>query len=169
MHSIQFSIGIAGGKWYIHTGSGSNYLCLPEDPEYDDNVTGIDPNRAYVYSAEYQVYNEFPPYADKHDHEVPCAVCRTTNRGSLLMIPAKVACPTGWTREYHGYLMTEKVDHTSTEFVCVDRNPEILAGTSAENQDGALFYLVEGRCDASNLPCGPYIDGAELACVVCSK
>ena len=159
--------GIAGGKWHAHSGSGSNYLCLPENPEYDDYQAGVHADRAFVYSAEYQIF-DFPPYAGKLDHDVPCAVCRTTNRGSLLMIPAKVACPTGWTMEYHGYLMTENVNHQSTEFVCVDRNPDILPG-SAVSQDGALFYPVEGRCDAGNLPCGPYIDGAELTCVVCSR
>ena len=86
-----------------------------------------------------------------------------------MMIPAKMSCPVGWTREYHGYLMSE--DHvrpSSTEFVCVDRDPEVESYSAAE-QNGALFYPVEARCDAGNLPCGPYIDGVELTCVVCSK
>ena len=166
---FHFSIGIAGGKWHAHTGSGSNYLCLPEDPEYDDYQAGVSTYRAYVYSGEYQVYSDFPPFSGKHDHDVPCAVCRTTNRGSLMTIPAKMNCPIDWTKEYHGYLMAERYNHHSSEFVCVDRNPEIRSSSSAANQDGALFYPVEGRCNAGNLPCAPYINGAELTCVVCSK
>ena len=84
------------------------------------------------------------------------------------MIPAKINCPTGWTKEYQGYLMTQHFSHHNTEFVCVDRNPESRVDGDA-SQNGALFYPVEGRCDGGNLPCGPYIDGAELSCVVCSK
>ena len=88
----------------------------------------------------------------------------------MMMIPAKKSCPIGWTQEYHGYLMAERshTAHHSAEFVCVDRHPEIVAG-SAGDQNGALFQPVEGRCDKSDLPCAPYIDGAELTCVVCTK
>ena len=86
------------------------------------------------------------------------------------MFPAKMICPSEWTEEYHGYLMAERSFHThhSSEFVCVDRNPEIVPG-SIDSKNGAGFFLVEARCDAGNLPCSPYIDGAELSCVVCSK
>ena len=84
------------------------------------------------------------------------------------MIPAKKTCPSGFTREYHGYLMGEHYNRGSPmEFVCMDRNPEKVAG-SAEDKNGALFYPAEGRCDDGNLPCAPYINGAELTCVVCS-
>ena len=41
--------------------------------------------------------------------------------------------------------------------------------TGAEDEGGAFFYPVEGNCQNGNLPCDPYINGAELACVVCSK
>ena len=84
-----YLIGIAGGKWYDHTGSGSNYLCLPEDPEYNNYEAGVNLGRAYIYSAEYQTF-EFPQFAGKYQHDVPCAVCRTTNRGSVMTIPAKI-------------------------------------------------------------------------------
>ena len=87
-----------------------------------------------------------------------------------MMIPAKMNCPSGWAREYHGYLMSGHKNHDSSyEFVCVDRNPEARPGGSGVNQNGALFYPVESRCNIGNLPCGPYIDGGELTCVVCTK
>ncbi|XP_072024159.1 uncharacterized protein [Amphiura filiformis] len=162
-------VGIAGGKWYDHTGGGYNYLCLPSTPEYDNYQAGVHNARGYVYSAEYQI-SEFPPFAGKHNHDVPCAVCIATNRGILMMIPAKMTCPSGWNREYHGYLMSDRYGRDSpTEFVCVDRNPEVRSDSSVADQDGVLFYPVEGRCDNGNLPCGPYINGAELTCVVCTK
>ena len=87
-----------------------------------------------------------------------------------MTIPAKMNCPSDWTKEYHGYLMADRYNHQSaTEFVCVDRNPEIRVSSNAADQNGVLFYPVEGRCNIGNLPCGPYINGAELTCVVCSK
>ena len=143
-------------------------MCLPEVPEYDETYKHVTSDfRAWVYSAEYQVH-DFSPYAGKHDHDVPCAVCRTTNRGSVMMIPAKMNCPAGWTKEYNGFLMAEYWKHHSSEFVCVDRNPEIRAG-SITNKDGALFYPAAGSCGYGNLPCKPYKEGVELTCVVCSK
>ncbi|XP_072032190.1 uncharacterized protein [Amphiura filiformis] len=159
--------GLAGGKWFEHTGSGSNYLCLPEDPDYDDYQAGDHGERATIYSAEYQILS-FPPFEGKHNHDVPCVVCQANIRTSLLMIPAKQTCPDTWTLEYYGYLMAESQSHSSSEFVCVDRNPEIRAG-SITDQNGALFYPVESQCNIGNLPCAPYIDGAELTCVVCTK
>ncbi|XP_072024676.1 uncharacterized protein [Amphiura filiformis] len=160
--------GLAGGKWYDHGGSGSNYLCLPKIPEYDNYQSGTQSNRGLVYSAEYWTA-DFSPLSSKHDHDVPCAVCEVNSRGKILMIPAKKSCPSGWTKEYNGYLMSEHYNRGSpTEFVCVDRYPELVPG-SAQNKDGVLFYAVEVRCNYGNLPCSPYVNGRELTCVVCTK
>ena len=85
----------------------------------------------------------------------------------MLMMPARNDCPSGWTKEYHGYLMTAYYAHAhSTEFICVDGNPEYVHG-SQQNRDGALLYPVEGRC--GSLPCLPYVEGRELTCAVCTK
>ena len=166
---IIYILGIAGGKWYDQTGSGSNYLCLPETPEYDDYQAGPSIKRAYVFSAEYSTH-EFPPFTHLQNQDVPCAVCRAVNRGSMMMIPALMTCPAGWNQEYYGYLMSHQVDFAPTEFVCMDRNPEVRPDTGAD-KNGAIFVPVEGRCHAGNLPCGSdsYQDGAELTCVVCTK
>ena len=82
------------------------------------------------------------------------------------MIPAKTTCPTSWTREYYGYLMSEYHGHHRTMFECVDRYAESVPG-SAANTDGALFYFVESTC--TGIACPPYVDGRELACTVCTK
>ena len=37
--------------------------------------------------------------------EVPCSVCLALNQNTVLTVPAKVTCPLGWTREYHGFIM----------------------------------------------------------------
>lgn len=159
--------GIVGNSYYTEIGGGSNYLCLPQDPdnlEVDAGRAGV---RAFVYSAEYET-SSFTPLAHLHDHGVPCAVCKVTGRGAVLMIPAKTRCPTYWVKEYTGYLMSAYYGHVhQTEFVCVDKNAEEVPGTHVST-NGALLYPVEARCDIGDLPCLPYVNGNEMACVVCT-
>ncbi|XP_077979079.1 uncharacterized protein LOC144434495 [Glandiceps talaboti] len=158
--------GIAGGSHYTHQGSGANYQCLPLNPIYDNPVPGFQAE-GLIYGSEYQTIS-FPPLADIHDGDVVCAVCRASSRGTVLMVPARNKCPSKeWTREYHGYLMTAHHTHKRSEYVCMDRQAEATPGTSS-NKDGALFYAVEGRCEAGTLPCGPYTTGFELTCAVCT-
>ncbi|KAI8520765.1 hypothetical protein Bbelb_005190 [Branchiostoma belcheri] len=158
--------GIAGGTHFTNTGGGANYVCLPKDPEWGVFTDGYQ-GGAYMQGAEYELnfVNPFPG-ASLHDHDVPCAVCHVASRGSKLMIPARLSCPSGWTREYNGYLMTEYYAHKRSEFVCMDGEPETRPGGHV-NHNGALFYPVEANC--GSLPCPNYVQGRELTCVVCTK
>ena len=102
-----------------------------------------------------------------HDYDAPCVVCFVKSRGSMLMMPARNDCPSGWTEEYHGYLMTEYYSHAhSKDFICLDGDPEYVPGSQA-SRNGALLYPVQGRC--GSLPCLPYVEGRELTCAVCTK
>ena len=162
--------GLAGGELYTNKGGGSNYICLPLTPEFDEHQSGPGGDRGHVYNAEYHM-SDFPPLSSIHNHDVPCAVCRASNRGSLVTIPATINCPSGWTDEYYGYLMTSYHEHNRQDFACVDRFPESVPGSDG-NQNGALFYPVEVRCSTNgegNLPCSSYPNGRELSCVVCTK
>jgi len=157
-----------GGEDHQHPGGGANYLCLPHNPKYDKYQDG-NQNAGYMYGAEYEVGdNSGVPFKKSlHDHEAPCVVCFVKSRGSMLMMPARNDCPSGWTEEYHGYLMTEYHGHKhSSDFICVDGDPEYVPGSHA-NKNGALLYPVEGRC--GSLPCLPYVEGRELTCAVCTK
>ena len=155
--------GLAGGSSYTQSGGGANYLCLPETPEY--LVSGL-PSYiyySYLYGAEYQY-----PRFTTHDHNVPCAVCYTSQRASKLMIPTKITCPSSWTEEYEGYLMADRYDHKrNVVYECVDKNAETVPGSSA-NTDGALFYHVIATC-GTGLPCPPYVITKTITCVVCTK
>ena len=129
---------------YHHYGGGSQYLCLPRNPKCDKYQNG-NQGGAYVYGAECQVshYNGNPFVRNFF----------VKSRGSMLMMPARNDCPSGWTEEYHGYLMTAAHAFMhSAEFVCVDGNPEYVLG-SREDKNGALLYPVEGVC--GSLPCLP--------------
>ncbi|XP_067024550.1 collagen alpha-3(IV) chain-like [Acropora muricata] len=160
--------GIIGGEHYNNKGGGSNYLCLHRIPKYDKYQNGHQ-SAGYVYGTEYEVsqYNGNPFDRNLHDHDAPCAVCFVKSRGSMLMMPARNDCPSGWTEEYHGYLMTAfRGEEHASEFICVDGNPEHVSGSN-QNKNGALLYPVEGVC--GSLPCGPYVAGRELTCAVCTK
>ena len=158
--------GRAGGSYYTHKGGGANYLCLPESPDYLRSTAGHQ-GGSPVYGAEYEsAGGNRGPLESVHDHNVPCAVCCTTARVMVLMLPAKTQCPPSWTLEYNGYLMTAHKDQHRTAFECIDQDPECIPG-SVGNENAALFYHTEATC--TGLPCPPYDSSKELACAVCTK
>ena len=156
--------GRAGGTYYSKSGGGSNYLCMPDTPQYTLSYTPGSQSYSEIHGAEYQY-----PIAGSSNDNVPCAVCSASTRVELLMIPARTSCPTGWTREYYGYLMSEGSlwsDRYRTSFECVDKDQDSVPGSEA-NTNGALFFHVEANCNG--LACPPYNNYKELTCVVCTK
>ena len=83
------------------------------------------------------------------------------------MVPGKISCPSSWTREYYGYIMSEHPLHHRSTFECVDVDAESIPGSTA-NTNGALFYFTEMR-DCNGISCPPYTNGDELTCAVCTK
>ncbi|XP_065900128.1 uncharacterized protein [Dysidea avara] len=155
--------GRVGGSQWNHQGGGGNPQCLPLDPNYLKTISGTQ-NHAYMYGAEYEVTNGL--VANSHNTDVVCAVCYVPTRNVVYMLPAKYTCPTGWTREYYGYLMSERYVHHRSTFSCVDHSLTSAIGSSVGN-DGFLFYPVEGVC--GSLPCPPYEQTKEFSCAVCTK
>ena len=135
--------GHTAGTHYTHTGGGANYLCLLDNPEYLATQAETHNNRAYLYGTEYE--SPIGSMNGLHQHNVPCAICYASNRVSLLMIPAKLTCPTNWTMEYQGYLMAAYHSHKQNSmFECVDKNAQAIPG-EAKDTNGALFYHVETK------------------------
>ena len=158
-------VGRAGGSWFRHTGGGANHLCMPTDPDYLAYQPGVQ-GWSYVYGVEYQPYAG--PLKAVHRHNVPCAVCYASTRVAVTMIPAKTQCPSTWTLEYSGYLMSAYRDdsHYRTMFECVDKSPDSIPGSHLTIY-GALFHHAEASC--TGMPCPPYDPQKELTCAVCSK
>ncbi|XP_052761875.1 uncharacterized protein LOC128204501 [Mya arenaria] len=157
--------GFAGGGHFNEKGASSNYICLPKDPIFDsDRRKGG--SASTVYGAEYET-NGATFHTSLHDEDVPCAVCRVVGR-SVVMIPARNACYSGWHTEYSGHLMSSHQGHEANkELVCMDGNLEMADGSDAGDQNGALFYFVQAVC--GSLKCPPYSPNKTLTCVVCSK
>ena len=97
--------GRSGGMYYSDKGGAANHLCMPEDPDYLTHQPGVQ-GWSYVYGAEYEPAGG--PLGDFNEHNVPCAVCYASTRVAVTMIPAKTQCPSTWTLEYTGYLMSER-------------------------------------------------------------
>ena len=158
--------GRAGGTQWQHKGGAANYICLPDDPNHLQYQIGVN-GRSYVAGVEY-IYDSQPSLSSVTGHNVPCAVCYVATRSVSLMIPAKTQCPTLWTLEYIGYLMSEHHNNAGrTMYECVDKDPESVPGLNAYSDPRAFFYLVEPYCNG--LSCPPYDAEKELTCVVCTR
>ena len=155
--------GRAGGTHYNKQGGAANYLCMPGDPDYLHYSPGVQ-GQNYVYGAEYKTSDG--PLSAVHNHNAPCAVCYASTRVAVTMIPAKTRCPSTWTLEYSGYLMSANKGHYRTMYECVDKNPDSVPG-SVSSTDPALFYHVEAHCNG--MACPPYDPQKELTCAVCTK
>eukprot|EP00794_Sanderia_malayensis_P006027 gene6027-6728_t len=159
--------GRAAGQHNTHSGGMSNTVCLHMEPTFGKYSTAAD-TLQWIYGVEYEVANGFTPLSKNlHNKDAPCAVCHVETRGSKLMIPGRNICPSGWVTEYKGYLMSEHYGHKGrTTAVCVDADAEGAHG-SMDSKDGNLWYPIQAAC--GSLPCGPYVQGRELTCVVCTK
>ena len=143
------------------SGGGANAQCLPMSPEYLTTINGSQTKSSFITGAEYQA-NRIKTSSNNRD--IPCAVCLSTASTSY-MFPAKVTCPTSWTKQYQGYLMSSHHMQSRAEYLCVDET--FRSAGRRRNDNGFLLYLVEPRC--KSLPCPPYDETRELACVVCTK
>ena len=159
-------LGYSAGQHYTHTGGMSNTVCLHSKPNFQRFSDSVDTSQ-YIYGQEYQITG-FNPFKNSalNDRDAPCAVCEVETRGTRIMIPARNVCPDGWTLEYKGYLMSAHYGHKGrASAVCVDDNAEGLP-RSEKDQNGNLWYTIQGSC--GSLPCGPFVNGRELTCAVCT-
>ncbi len=155
--------GIMAGSSHHRKGGSVNRLCMPRDPQYTlPFIHGVQ-SYSPLYPVEYQdtIRND--------GHDIPCAVCMVPDKNLVLMIPAKTSCPSGFTREYYGYVMSERVheNHHRSMFECVDKALEFVRGSKGHKWAAGQFGHVEAVCNA--LPCPPYNDYKELNCAVCTK
>jgi len=157
-------------------GGGSNFLCLPEDPQWKAYVDGRQSAVGTISGVENKLRNHggHPVFSESNNggnpldnYPAPCAVCYVVGRSTILMVPARTQCPDGWTTEYAGYLVSEKQSSSRkrSSYICWDEAPEVTVGL--RDQDQAEIFPVEVKC--GTLPCSVYIDGREATCIVCSK
>ena len=79
-------VGQVGGNQYNNNGGGSNYLCLPNDP---DNGKPYSYANDVLYGAEYRGdgSSKLSGLDTLNLKDIPCAVCRRRGKSYVLMIP----------------------------------------------------------------------------------
>ena len=157
--------GTAAGALWSEMGGGANHLCMPSDPEYTLQFQNDHQGNSDLFGAEYE-----SPLVATHQYNVLCAVCLATAHTTVLMLPGKTTCPTSWTKEYEGYLMTERTlnrGHHRSMYECVDKSQESVPGSQSD-ENGALFYHVEVNNGCTGFRCPPYDRVKELTCAVCT-
>ena len=159
--------GVASGSKYDLGGGTDQTLCLPNNPQYwdTDRLTSL---QGTLWGVRYEVYTSSAsvPLTSHSGQQVPCAVCYV-ERGTILTIPARYQCPSGWTREYSGYLMSEytRSNRPRKDTICVERAGE---NAKAYKPHPSVNYLMNVNCD-TGLTCPPFTAGKPLTCCVCTK
>ena len=159
--------GRAGGSFF--RGGGAQLLCLPDNIDYLNETAGSGVSgRSEIYGTAYEFGGNIRfPHSSLQGHNVPCAVCYISTRTSVLMIPAKTQCPLSWTREYYGYLTTDRATFHRQTFQCVDSSPEAVPGGGSDFHS-ARFVYTSAHCH-QDLACPPYEPNRILSCTVCTK
>ena len=172
--------GRAAAAPHSNSGSGANYLCLPDEPHFSDLANPNSNVQTRIVGVKYRTTNE--PLQRLDNTAMPCSVCYTT-QAVQLMIPGSAVCSGGsWRREYGGYLMSAGDNpsetlrpnqinaHFRTEYICVSSNAVSVPGSRVSENEARLFH-VHLDCEAgSSLPCtsGGYSSAQQLTCAVCT-
>ena len=143
--------GVVAGAHYGHVGGAVDPLCIPItlSQQYLQYVGGYQLTQP-LYGAEYKTTG---PLDNSNNRNVPCALCQVNGHTNNIMIPSRYECPSGWRREYYGYLMAGHHTHkAATQFTCIDKSLEQIPGSGANN-GGYLFYPLELYACHPSVPC----------------
>ena len=158
--------GIAAKSEWNKRGGGIDYQCLTNRPQYLVVKPGVQEARSFIAATEYEDWAGTYSSQSFRGQTVRCAVCLATVRSVTLMIPGRIGCPYGWTREYFGYLTAERTGHPSqSTYVCLHKDLKVIPKVNAF---GSTMMHVEAKCNGAK-HCPPYKPGLELTCVVCTK
>eukprot|EP01047_Picozoa_sp_COSAG01_P085635 COSAG01_NODE_18902_length_1045_cov_1.292812_1_plen_311_part_01 len=133
---------------------------------------GLSSTGARLFRAEYETSGKgLWKLWHLHDEDVPCAVCQSTGSLATLMQPGNSVCPSGWSSEYSGFIMSAPYnDNYRTEYICVDAEAEASANSATVDNSADSTHLSPVEIQRSN---GDTLEGytsnAELTCAVCSQ
>uniref|UniRef100_A0A2L2XXL2 Uncharacterized protein n=1 Tax=Parasteatoda tepidariorum TaxID=114398 RepID=A0A2L2XXL2_PARTP len=167
----QLSTGFMSATTNRGTGGGSDYLCLPDEPEFKDQDPSFGSDSStHVAGTKYGLMDEHP--FEEHDvrsyfgRGVPCSTCHLTNRTLIHVFPAADECPEDWITEYSGYLMSGS--NLPGTHICMDEKPESYEQNTEEQQSHTLSIVHVSEIEGG-LPKPPYRGKAAVQCIVCSK
>ncbi|XP_062613110.1 short-chain collagen C4-like, partial [Saccostrea cucullata] len=144
----------AAGSHYAHKGAASNFICLPEEPQWGDRTAAG--YLAYAFGTEYES-NMFGENA--HQQDVPCSVCQAKT-GSVFTRWGRNDCTKTSTLVYKGYAGGSHYSHkgATLNFLCLPENPQW--GDRKATKDLAFVYGTEyestlfgGNAHQQDVPC----------------
>lgn len=142
----QLYSGTAGGSFYTNSGVGVNTLCLLHHPEpvldnfqfvFQDNNKD---NVGYLNGGEYQFSVKDVVLQD----DVPSSVCRARLAFYSMMIPAKRSRSSGWTKQYTGFLTSERHSYVLAEYLCVDEDPDFVERSRVMKMED--YFILWSQC-----------------------
>ena len=172
---IYFYQGYAAVTVFNISGGGSNYSCVTDSSllgNVNSDLQGYSP----LVGVEYEGGDAPTVFSTVNNGgqslgnlSPPCIVCYVSTRNAQIMIPGTTACPAGWTEEAGGYLVSIKATQAyyRSSFICLVDAPETVSGSGDNNLKAGEFWVVEAEC-SSSLTCPPYVNGNEIACVICT-
>ena len=96
--------------------------------------------------------------------EIPCSVCLALQHSTVLTIPAKVTCPSGWNSEYVGRLVTGSAHSSNGQYYCIDEAYNSVMKPNSDERAKDAFTPVKVDCnDSLAKDCD-----STLKCVVCA-
>ena len=107
--------GMAASSYHGYSGSGSDLLCLPREPQYKEgSFSAAADESAWLYKVEYRVHGYgLSSFSHLEFNDVPCAVCQRHEESRIVVVPGRTSCPVvdGAPRfevEYAGYIFSER-------------------------------------------------------------
>ena len=165
--------GFAAGTYATNETPTPSSLCLPTNYRYVNYKKDSQYGNTKVYMVHELQYNTFIP--GQNGKQVACAVCKTTSRSTILMMPATDRCynttPTdnSWTKEYDGYLM--QASGAGSDYYCVDYDMHWHYESQRlyESQHNAEISVLSHVVAGEDLPrVNGYDPQKVLSCAVCT-
>ena len=146
----------------------TNLLCIPRENPSPSHQYVATPPTSHITKMEPFLYTDLQGIVDA----VPCARCYTSSQTMEIILPGSKTCPVGWTKLYHGHLVTS-FELSTTDILCADEQltTNILWGTGSTTTTSNDLNLLETDCGEGGVvtSCQGYQKGQIMPCVSCSK
>ena len=172
---------------------GAQYLCL--DTYFSEigdssNTQNSGNGMKMLARVEYIDDGSQPLLSGKHQYDASCSVCQAPDRAWGVMIPGRRSCPSGFTADYSGFLMTEVGGNRNvrptggqefgsprgvSEHICVDGKFDGSSSSTGgalhetHQNNNARLALIELDPVYGDPSAMGYITGREVTCVQCSS
>ena len=153
--------GFMGGSVSSSNAGAGQYVCLTSVPRLGAFNKG-DQAGVNMARVEYAALSASTLQGLEH-YDAVCSVCQASGRAWSLTVNGRQDCPSNFTLDYAGYLMSERHNAWRTEYICVSAHIEAVPSSSTNSPSAELW---QAETDGA---LGPYTDDKEVTCAQCSS